>query len=142
MQTTAPPGAVFERLADTVGWKTWSPMVDAEIVEPAAGDHPEGVGLVRRFLAPRRKTWTVERVVRFEPGRRYAYEMLSGLPLRGYVADITLAPVDSGTAITWQSTFEARVPGTGWFYRLVLRRFIADLVGRLAATSADHHDAR
>jgi hypothetical protein len=61
----------------------------------------------------------------------------AGLPLRGYRADIDLTPVESGgTDIRWHSTFRAKVPGTGWLYRVVLGRFIQRCVDGLAAHAA------
>lgn len=71
----------------------------------------------------------------FEPGRRHSCTLLSGLPVRDYVADVILTPDGGGTEIAWHSTFEPKVPGTGWLYRAVLERFITDVAGRLATAS-------
>jgi hypothetical protein len=39
----------------------------------------------------------------------------------------------NGTAITWRSTFRAKVPGTGWLYQRQLGLFIGRTVNGLVA---------
>jgi hypothetical protein len=39
--------------------------------------------------------------------------------------------VDGGTEIHWHSTFTAKIPGTGWFYRRFLGRFVGQVVAGL-----------
>ncbi len=129
--TSATAEAAFAVLADTAGWLDWTKATEAGLAEPATGPDPEGVGAIRRFQVGR--TTSVERVVAYEPGRRFGYELVSGLPLVDYRSDVTFTPrPDGGTDITWHSTFEPRHRGTGWIYRLALQRFIGDLVVRLA----------
>ena len=74
-----------------------------------------------------------ERVIERVPEQRFGYELLSGLPLRDYRAAVTLTPVEEGTRIRWRSSFVAKVPGTGWIYRLTLGRFIRQVAEGLAA---------
>lgn len=94
---------------------------------------PDGVGLVRTMVTGR--TTSVEEVVAFEPPERYSYELLSGLPIVGYRADVRLSPNlgDGGTDIAWRSTFHAKVPLTGWIYRFALDRFIGQVLDGLVA---------
>ena len=68
----------------------------------------------------------------FDPPHRLGYDLVSGLPLRDYHADVTLTPDGDGTHIRWHSTFSAKVPGTGTLTRLALQRFVADTAERLA----------
>ena len=76
---------------------------------------------------------TTERVVELVPDQRYSYELVSGLPLEGYHADVDLTPTpDGGTSIRWHSTFRPKTPGTGWFCKLVLGAFIAQTAKALA----------
>jgi hypothetical protein len=139
-RSDAAPEAVFALLADPSAWSAWG-MWDSSTVEsadPAGGD---GVGSVRRLTSRSlgRRIVSREEVVELVPGRRYGYALLSGLPLEGYRGLVELAPDGAGTAITWSSSFDARVPGTGWFYALVLRKVLADAasaVARAAATSS------
>jgi hypothetical protein len=138
--STASPDQVFRVLADTVRWPEWTPFTSASLEEPATGSDPNGLGSLRRFQKGR--TTSRERVVAYEPGRRLAYELVTGLPLRDYHAEVTLRPADGGTAITWQSTFRPKVPGTGWIYRMALQKFISQLTPALAAHAATTAGAR
>jgi hypothetical protein len=130
--TGADPAAVYALLADGATWPQWSPLGSFELLEPGDGS-PEGVGALRLFTTGRIKSR--ERVVECSEGKLFAYVLESGLPLRDYRAEVTLTPHDGGTAITWRSTFRAKIPGTGWLYRSQLDRFIGRTVEGLAATS-------
>ncbi len=65
----------------------------------------------------------------------FAYELRSGLPLRGYHADVTLEPVGGGTRIRWVSTFDGSFPGAGVLMKAALGRFIPATARRLAAAA-------
>lgn len=128
--TKAGPDEVFAVLADSGSWPAWSAIGEARLEETGSPD-PEGVGALRHFTTGR--VHSRERVVGFEPGRHFAYELVSGLPLKSYRADVELSPSDGGTSIRWRSTYDgARVPGTTWIYQWQLRKFIVHLVDDLA----------
>lgn len=132
--TTAPPERVFALLADVSTWSTWAAFDEAVLERPGRPE-PDGVGAIRRFRTGR--TRSLEEVVAFEPPRRLSYELRSGLPLDGYHADVDLASLpDGGTEIHWHSSFRPRWPLTGWLYRRVLQRFIADTAARLGVAAA------
>ena len=129
-RSAAPPELVWSLLATTSSWTTWSKASEAELTQPGASD-AEGVGALRRFRVGR--TISRERVVVFEPVSRFGYELLEGLPLRDYRAEVTLTPDGSGTRIHWHASFDAKVKGSGWLYRAILRYFLqktADLLAR------------
>jgi uncharacterized protein YndB with AHSA1/START domain len=129
--STASPQQLWPYLADAEHWKDWAPFKGSELVEPGRPE-PDGVGALRRFSTGR--TESIERVVTFEPNRRLAYTLVSGLPLRDYRAEVTLTPnAAGGTTITWESRFHPKVRGTGWLYGAALRTFIRRLVKALAA---------
>jgi hypothetical protein len=130
--TTAGPAAVYELLADGSTWPEWSPIGSFELLEPGDGS-PEGLGAVRRFTTGRIRT--TERVVERRSGEQFSYVLVSGLPLRDYRADITLTTGPSVTTITWHSTFQPKVPGTGGLYRRQVGKFIARCVAGLALAS-------
>jgi hypothetical protein len=130
VDSSVPAEQVFARLADALTWPDWSPIGRAEIERPAR-DGGQGVGEIRRFITGR--VTSREEVVTFDPTHRFAYRLLSGLPLEDYQARITLTPNGSGCHIAWLSTFRGRWPGAGPFYRLVLGRFIRRLLQGLAA---------
>ena len=77
-------------------------------------------------------------VVRYDEPTHYSYVLLSGLPVKDYRGDVTLEPVDGGTRITWRSTFQPKVPLTGWLWRRALHRFVGEIVAALV----NHHAGR
>lgn len=123
-RSSAPPERVWALLADVRTWPEWADF-DEAVVE--SGD---GLGEVRAFRRGRR--CTRERVTVFEPPHRLGYDLLTGLPIRGYHADVTLTPAHGGTHIRWHSTFHAKVPGTGRLMLGRLQAFVADTATRLA----------
>ncbi len=130
-RSAAPPERAWSLLVDARTWSGWAGFDEADVEE---GD---GLGEVRRFR--RGRFVTRERVTTLEPPARFAYELVSGLPIRDYRAEVTLTPEPGGgTAIRWRSSFAARYPGTGRLLQAGLRRFIADAASGLArAAEAD-----
>ncbi|HEX3793193.1 MAG TPA: SRPBCC family protein [Acidimicrobiales bacterium] len=130
--SAAPPGAVYALLVDGSTWPSWTDFDSFELVD--AGDGvPEGVGAVRIFHTKRISSR--ERVVRAEPDRLFSYVLESGMPLRDYVAVVTLTPNGTGTTIRWRSTFRVKFPGTGWLYKSQLGRFIGQVAKDLAVAA-------
>jgi len=128
--SAADPDTVYALLADGATWPAWSGIDSFVLREPGDGV-PEGLGALREFHTGR--TTSIERVVAADPGRRFSYALVQGLPLRDYRADVELTPADGGTSVRWHSTFFPGRPGTGRLYRLVLGRFIRATVRGLAA---------
>ena len=126
----APREAVWALVADPLGWTDWGPWSRAEVLREGVPP-PGGLHAVKRL-----KTYTatvVEEVTLFDPPARLHYEMRSGLPLRGYRAEISLDEADGGgTDIRWATQFEPKLPGAGALYRSILSRFTAGAVERLA----------
>ena len=127
--TVATPDEVYALLADGATWPVWSPIGSFEL-EREGDNAREDVSAIRVFRTGR--TVSRERVAELVPGRRLSYELLSGLPLNDYRADIDLTPTPEGTSIRWHSTFFPKRRGTGWIYRLALGRFIRRCVDGLA----------
>lgn len=124
-------------LTDGASWPSWSGHDRFELVEPAPEGAPggrEGLGAVRVFH--RGRVASKERVVELVPGRKFSYELISGLPLKGYHADVELTPTEQGTEIHWHSSFTPRTPGTGWIYAGALTRFIRKAATNLASKAA------
>ena len=123
----APIGALWSLLDDSRNWPTWTPIDTAVVLEAA---DPGEVGEVRRFTNGR--VTVTERIVRREAPSRLAYELLSGLAVRDYRAEITLDEAVHGTDVRWATRFEPKVPGTAWLYRRALlkatREFVDGLV--------------
>jgi hypothetical protein len=122
--------AVWPLLAEARRWPEWSTVSKAEL-EREGTPPPDGVGAIRRFRTG--FVTTREEVVEFEPPGRLAYTMLSGLPVRGYLAIVELIPDRDGmTRITWNSSFSGAPPGTAWFWRAFLRFTLRNFAHRLA----------
>ncbi|WP_091315665.1 SRPBCC family protein [Amycolatopsis tolypomycina] len=132
-RTAAPADAVYALLRDGASWPRWSPLGSFELVRAGAGE-PEGLGAIRLFKTGGVRSY--EKIVALEPGRRFGYALERGLPLRDYVAYVDLSPRDGGTDIHWHSTFEPKIPGTGWFYRWFLGSFIRRVAAGLARATA------
>jgi uncharacterized protein YndB with AHSA1/START domain len=129
-ESSAPIERVWALLADTRRWPEWTTF-DAAALEREGSPAPDGAGAIRRFTYG--KIVTRECVVAFEPPHWLAYQLLSGLPVRDYRADVTLhAAPGGGTTIRWQARFEPLVPGTGWLVRRRLGPFLGDVAQRLA----------
>ncbi len=81
-----------------------------------------------------------EEIVERRPEERLTYVLLDGLAVRNYRAEIDLeaGPGGEGTAIRWHTTFDPKVPGSGWIYRRALQKateqFVAGLCERAAST--------
>ncbi len=133
VRSAADPARVYRLAADSSTWPDWSPVLRYE--RERAGD-AHGVGEVRVFHNPGRKTPTREEVVELTPNRRVGYVLLSGLAIRDYRASIDLTPDGAGTRIRWHSSFEPKVRGTGWFYRRLLQLVITRYARGLAAHAA------
>jgi hypothetical protein len=131
--TAAGADVVYGLLRDGATWPQWSPIESFELERPAE-DEPEGVGAIRIFRTGRYVMH--EEIVELVPGRRFSYALRSGLPVRGYRADVDLEPDGQGTAIRWRSSFDPKLPGTGWLIRRRLARITERFVRGLAAHAA------
>jgi hypothetical protein len=67
---------------------------------------------------------TVERITEFEPPERFAYELVSGVPVSDYSAVVTLTEDGGGKLISWRSVFRGKFPVPVALVRPPLERFI------------------
>jgi hypothetical protein len=129
--TTADPAAVYALLRDGATWPEWAPIDSFELEREGAGER-EGVGAVR-LLRSGRVTGR-DTIVELVENRRFSYTNVSSLPVKNYRGDVDLEPLaDGGTAITWVSQFDPKLPGTGALVRRGLDGFVAKLADGLAA---------
>ncbi len=94
----APPELVFEVLTDHRAYAQLTPLRSSTLEcegEPA----PNGVGAIRvlKLVGPPLR----EEVTEYEPPRRFAYKLLTGIPVRDHRGMIDLAPNSRGTHLTW-----------------------------------------
>ncbi len=139
VHAAAPTEVVFEVLADAARWHEWAGFSVATSTWEREGEPaPGGVGAIRRL--GRAPMYGREQIVEYDPPVHMAYTILSGIPVRGYHADIDLRADGRGTAIHWSGAFEPKVPGTGAILAVVLGRIVHGY-GRAAAKEAERRVA-
>jgi uncharacterized protein YndB with AHSA1/START domain len=125
----APLELVWSILSDHRGYKDWNPIPTAEL-EVEGSPEPDGVGAIRKLGAP--PVFAREQVLEFDPPRHLAYTILSGIPVRGYRADVNLYPTaDLGTDIRWTGSFDSAPPAMRGPLRWFLQRVLEDMASRL-----------
>ncbi len=127
----ATPAQVWRLLGDTRTWPAWTPVESAAILDPGAAD---GVGEIRTFTTGR--VTVKEEIVERREERRLSYQLLGGLGVRDYRADIDLDPRGPETEIRWHTTFRAKVPGMGALYRRALDKATQTFVDGLCEHAA------
>jgi hypothetical protein len=125
----APVEVVWPLIGEAARWKEWSFLTRSGLDregEPA----PDGVGAIRRFTTL--GMGSREEVVAWEPPHHLGYVILTGFPVRNYRGDVVLATDGDRTTLTWSSSFDTKIPGTGRLMHEVLffiiRRFAAGVV--------------
>jgi hypothetical protein len=129
--STAPPERVFALLEAGDRWQEWAGPFVPRSRWAVPGEPVGGVGAVRRLgVGPMS---SLERVTLHEAPYRLGYVVDSRAPYRDYRSEVTLAPTpDGGTDITWRSTFDPIVPGTGRLLRWLLARIVGSFAKNLA----------
>jgi hypothetical protein len=125
----APAEVVWPLIGEAARWKEWSFLTRSDLDregEPA----PDGVGAIRRFTTL--GMGSREEVVAWEPPHHLGYVILTGFPVRNYRGDVVLTTDGDRTTLTWSSSFDTKIPGTGRLMHEVLffiiRRFAAGVV--------------
>jgi hypothetical protein len=135
VHAAAPPDVVFAVLADATRWHEWAGVMIATSEWEREGDPPPGgVGAIRRL--GRAPVYGREQIVEYDPPVHLAYTIVSGIPVRGYHADIDLRVDATGTTIRWSGAFEPKVPGTGALLARVLRHVVLGYARGAAAEAA------
>jgi uncharacterized protein YndB with AHSA1/START domain len=133
----AAPEAVWALVSDASRYPQWGPWSAAGYESPG-GSSPRGVGAVYWLRSARRTmgryTTSVERVLEVDEGRRIAYTVVRGMPVRNYRGEVTLTAAADGTRIRWTADFDATLMG-----RIVagpLGKFFPGVVSGLAAAAS------
>ena len=132
-QVAAPPETVFDVLTDHRRYTEITPLRKAELEregEPA----PNGLGAIRVLGAvpgpPMR-----EEVIAYERPYRFAYTILSGLPVRDHVGTVELQPAGEGTEVTYAVKTTPTPSLVGPVFMPILKKAIRDLISGVAKES-------
>lgn len=131
-QVAAPPEIVFDVLTDHRRYTEITSLRKAKLEregEPA----PNGLGAIRALTVagpPMR-----EEVIAYERPFRFAYKILSGLPVRDHVGTVEMQPSDGGTEIVYAVKTTPTIPLAGPVFMLFLKKAIRDLLGGVSKES-------
>jgi Polyketide cyclase / dehydrase and lipid transport len=129
-QAHAPPAVIWALIADANSYCRWGPWTASGYQSP--GDEaPDSAGTIRWMRYGR--TTTIEKVLEVENGRRMAYTVVKGIPVRNYRAEVILTPTAAGTIIHWAADWDRTMAG-----RIVhrkLRSVYPDVVAHLVAAA-------
>lgn len=125
----APREVVFEVLTDHRRYAEITPLRKAEL-EREGDPAPNGTGAIRvlRSVGPPLR----EEVIAYEPPSRFAYSLLSGLPVRDYLGTVALGEDDGGTRMTYAVKAIPTVPVGAGLVMAVVERGVRALVGGIA----------
>jgi len=131
-QVAAPPEVVFDVLTDHRRYNEITDLRKSELEregEPA----PNGVGAIRvlTLAGPPMR----EEVIAYERPFRFAYKILSGLPVRDHVGTVELQPADGGTEVVYAVKTTPTIPLAGPVFMLVLKKAIRDLLAGVTKES-------
>ena len=104
----APVSRVWDAVANHEGMSSWGPITVT--LDKEGSPDRNGVGAVRRIVAPGPAPAIVEEVTAVEPQPRLGYKALAGVPFRNYGGEITLTATERGTRIDWALSIDERVP--------------------------------
>jgi hypothetical protein len=125
-RTEASPAQLWPLLEDVTKFAEWGMWEETGYREPGETS-PHGVGALR-WLRSGRYT-TVERVVEMVEAQRLSYRVVSGLPVKDYLATVELTPDGTGTRVDWSATYAPTILGRLAHRRLtgVYERCVRDL---------------
>ncbi|HVW79776.1 MAG TPA: SRPBCC family protein [Mycobacteriales bacterium] len=133
----APQQKVFDLIADAPGWSTWAgPAIRWGGWVQQGDPAPGGVGAIRKLGS--KLIGTREQILEYDPPHYLAYTILTPTPMKDYRAIVSVDREGEGCRITWAASFEGRFPGAGPVMAWVLKRFIGNLVVRLARFAESH----
>jgi uncharacterized protein YndB with AHSA1/START domain len=130
----AAPAIVWALVSDVTTYPRWGPWREAAYRRPGDAS-PSGPGAVYWLRSSRRyglrRPVSVEKILDAEEGRRLAYTVIGGIPVRNYRAEVTLSPVAGGTRIRWTASWDRTLAGrlVQRSLRRVYPQIVADLAG-------------
>jgi uncharacterized protein YndB with AHSA1/START domain len=97
-EVAAPPEVVFDVLTDHRRYPEFTPIRRVEM-DRGGEPEPNGVGAIRvvHSIGPPLH----EEVIAYRPSSRFSYRLISGAPVRDYVATVSLEALGAGARITY-----------------------------------------
>jgi uncharacterized protein YndB with AHSA1/START domain len=128
----APPETVFAVLTDHRGIAKITPVRRATL-EREGDPAPDGLGAIRVLgvIGPPLR----EEVVAYEPSRRFSYVLLSGLPVRDYLASVELTADGTGTRMAYAVKLTPTVPLVGAVVVAIAKQGVGTLIGGIQKES-------
>ncbi len=103
---------------------TKAPGPGVEVVVEKQGDPAmNGAGTERTITIG--SVRVLERLESVDPVKRsFTYKILSGAPIKNYVATASFAAAGSSTEVQWNGAFTPKIPGIGWILAGVSKKAI------------------
>jgi len=102
-----PPAAVWSVVSDHEGTHAWVPKVKrVTLLKP--GEPKNGMPALRR-VEFRPALWSTidERIVAYEDGRRFDYQIVAGMPgVKHHLGSIRVGPTEGGCRLDWVIEFD------------------------------------
>lgn len=115
--------ASIEKVWSIAGDFTKSPGPGIVIeIEKQGDSHTYGIGAERTITIG--SVRVRERLESVNPGKAFAYKILSGAPMKNHLAMVEFIPRGSLTEIRWNVEFTPKIPGTGWIVGMVTKKAI------------------
>jgi uncharacterized protein YndB with AHSA1/START domain len=126
----APPEIVWEVVADLRGMSDYTRFRKVEI-EREGDPPPNGLGAIRKLylVGPPVR----EEIIAFDPPRRFAYRMLSGVPTKDHVGTIELSPAGEGTRMSYVLETAGKIPGTTFAIKALMQNVVEGIAAGIAA---------
>jgi uncharacterized protein YndB with AHSA1/START domain len=131
-QVAASPEIVFEVLTDHRGYARITTLRKS-VLEREGEPAPNGVGAIRKLsvVGPPLR----EEVLAFEPGKRFSYTLLSGLPVRDHVGTVELTAEGGGTKVVYAVRTTPTVPLAGAVVVAVIKIGVGQLLAGVVKES-------
>lgn len=122
----APIDETWAILMDHAGWTRWAGFGRVSMERSGAPD-PNGTGAIRVLPGGGR-----EEVLSLGPGYHMTYTVLSGIPIKDHLGEVSFADAGNGAIdATWRCRFNSKIPGLGWAMRLGVTQIFRRTLGRL-----------
>ena len=128
--SAASPQQLYDVILDVERWPDWMGGVRGARWE-RQGAPGTGVGGVRRFDAAPGLSIR-EEILAGQPPGRHSYTILSGMPVKNHRGDVRFDDRPGGSQITWDISFDSRIPLLGGLLRRIMESIIAKSASALA----------